>query len=190
MQYRSINTIRLAISKTHEHVEGIPVGKHPLVSQLLKRIYNWRPPQPRYSSTWDVDTVVRYLQSLGNNNLFPLKVLSQKLLLQMALVEASRVSELQALDLRYWTFQPKGVVFNIPTLGKKRTEGAPPKQVMFGTFPDDGRLCVVKCLRQYEGATQQFRPKDHNSCQPLFLSYVRPHGLVSSQRLAQWLRKS
>jgi len=74
---------------THEHVEGIPVGKHPLVSQLLKGVYNQCPPQLRYSSTWDVDIVVRYLQSLGDNSSLPLKVLSQKLLLLMALVEAS-----------------------------------------------------------------------------------------------------
>ena len=58
MQYQSINTIRSAVSMTHEQVEGVPVGKHPLVSQLLKGIYNSRPLQPRYSTTWEVDIVV------------------------------------------------------------------------------------------------------------------------------------
>jgi len=115
------------------------VGRHPLVSQLLKGIYNSRPPQPRYSTTWDVDIVVQYLQSLGDNTSLPLKVLGQKLLLLMTLVEASRISELQALDLRYRVFQPEGVLFTLPTLGKKRTVEAPPKQVMFGAFPDDSR---------------------------------------------------
>jgi len=62
----------------------------------------------------------------------------------MALVEASRVSELQALDLRYHLYRPEGV---LPILGKKRVVGAPPKEVMFGAFPKDSRLCVV---RQYE----------------------------------------
>ena len=80
MQYRSVNTIRSAVSMTHEHIEGIPVGKHPLISQLLKGMYNLRPPQPRYSTTWDVDIVIRYLQSLGSNDGLSLKVLSQKLL--------------------------------------------------------------------------------------------------------------
>jgi len=85
---------------THEQVEGVPVGKNPLVSLLLKGIYNSRPLQPRYLTTWDVDIVVRYLQSLGDNASLSLKVLSQKLLLLMALVEANRISELQAL---HWT---------------------------------------------------------------------------------------
>ena len=40
-------------------------------------------------------------------------LLGQKLIL---LVEASRVSELQVLDLKYQIFRPEGVVFNIPTV--------------------------------------------------------------------------
>ena len=38
----------------------------------------------------------------------------------------SRVSELQALDLRYRSYLLEGVVFHIPTLGKKRVVDAPP----------------------------------------------------------------
>ena len=103
---------------THEQVEGVPVGKNPLVSLLLKGIYNSRPLQPRYLTTWDVDIVVRYLQSLGDNASLSLKVLSQKL-------EASRILEIQASDI---VFQPEGVLFTLPTLGKKRTVGAPPSR--------------------------------------------------------------
>ena len=66
------------------------MGQHPLVSRLLKGIYNTCPPQPRYSTTWDVDVVIRYLQSLGENNTLPLKMLTQKLALLMALVGARR----------------------------------------------------------------------------------------------------
>ena len=96
-----MNTIRSAVSITHNHIEGTPIGQHPLVTRLLKGVYNMRPPKPRYSATWDVDVVIRHLQSLGENEALALKQLSQKLVLLMALVEASRVSELQALDLRF-----------------------------------------------------------------------------------------
>ena len=85
---------------THDQVEGVPIGQHPLVTRLLKGVYNLRPPQPRYSDTWNVDMVIRHLQSLGNNSKLTLKVLGQKLALLMALVEASRSSELHALDVR------------------------------------------------------------------------------------------
>jgi len=141
-------------------IEGLPMGQHPLVSRLLKGIYNTRPPQPRYSTTWNVDVVIRYLQSLGENNTLPLKTLTQRLALLMALVGANRVSELQALELRYCIYRPEGVSFRLPTLGKKRKAGDPPKQFTFGSFPDDSCLCVMQCLHQYESATLEHREKD------------------------------
>ena len=81
-----------------------PIGHHPLVSRLLKGIiiyYNSRPPQPRYQSTWDVDVVVKFIASLGENDQLSLKHLNWKLAVLTALIEASRTSELQALDLRF-----------------------------------------------------------------------------------------
>jgi len=123
---------------THNQIEGVPIGQHPLVSRLLKGVHNTRPPQPR--STWDVDVVIKYLQSLGENDSLSLKALTQKLALLMACVGANRVSELQALDLRYRTYRPEGVCFQLPTLGKKRKAGAPPKQLTFGAFLDDSRV--------------------------------------------------
>ena len=74
---------------------------------------------------------------MGENDALSLKQLSQKL---MALVDASRVSELQALYLRYRSYRPEGVVFQIPTLGNKRIVGAPPKHIMFGAFLRDSCL--------------------------------------------------
>ena len=84
--------------------------------------------------------VIRYFQSLSENDTLTLKQLSQELVLLMALVEASRVSELQALGLRYQFYHPEGVLFQLLTLGKKRTVGASPKQLMFGAFPSDSHL--------------------------------------------------
>jgi len=106
----------------------------------------------------------------------------------MALVGASRVSELQALDLRYRVYRPEGVSFQLPTLGKKRKAGAPPKQFTFGAYPNDNRLCVMRCLQQYEATTLQHRENSPEISQLLFLSYIKPHKPVTSQRIANWLK--
>ena len=188
LQHRTINSIRSAVSMTHDQVEGVPIGQHPLVTHLLKGVYNLRPPQPRYSDTWNVDMVIRHLQSLGNNSKLTLKVLGQKLALLMALVEASQSSELHALDVRYMVFKPEGVLFSLPTLTKKRTCGAPPKQLFFAAFPKDQNLCVVQCLREYEKQTVTFRPRNKEADNPLFLSHIRPHRPVTSQRIAHWVK--
>lgn len=49
---------------------------------------------PRYSSTRDVDVDLS------------LKNLSRKLVMLMALVDASRTSELRALDIKFRTYKP------------------------------------------------------------------------------------
>ena len=63
LQHRTINTIHSAVSMTHDRVEG----QQPMVSRLLKGIYNLRPPQPRYSETWDVDIVVQFLSTYSED---------------------------------------------------------------------------------------------------------------------------
>ena len=66
-QYRSLNAYRSAISSMHEKVDGYEVGQHPLVARLLKGAFHQRPPQPRYTATWEISKVTNYLESLGDN---------------------------------------------------------------------------------------------------------------------------
>ena len=66
-QYRTINTLRSAISMSHNEIDGTRVGQHPLVSRFLKGVFNNRPPAPKYSSTWDVDVVLNYIKNLPDN---------------------------------------------------------------------------------------------------------------------------
>ena len=66
-QYRTINSYRLAISMTHLPIDGVVIGKHPLITHLMRGVYNTRPPQPKYSSTWDVGHVLGYIGSGGPN---------------------------------------------------------------------------------------------------------------------------
>ena len=55
--YSAINTYRSALSSTFCNINNVAVGSHPLVTRLLKGVYNLRTPSPRYSSTWDVTKV-------------------------------------------------------------------------------------------------------------------------------------
>ena len=167
---------------THPHVSGSPIGQHALVTRLMKGIYNSRPPAPRYTSSWDVGQVTSYLKSLGPSP--SLKHLTLKLAMLMALVDAT---ELAALDLRFKSSSPEEVTFSLAALTKKRKVGAPPRKFFFGGFPNDKSLCAASCLQEYEARTQGFRDQSGVPSQ-LFLSYVRPHAPVSSQRIANWLK--
>ena len=122
-QYRTINSYRSAISMTHTPIEGVVAGKHPLVSRLMKGIYNKRPPQPRYTSTWDVQVVLQHLRGWGNNASLGRKQLSLKLVMLMALANASRCSELHALDIERMRFSERGVTFSLAELTKTSKPG-------------------------------------------------------------------
>ena len=84
-QYSSINIYRSLISTTHDGVVGYFIGQCPTIIQLMKGIYNKRPPLLRYTHTGDVFKVTSYILSLGDNADLSLKILSFKLIILLAL---------------------------------------------------------------------------------------------------------
>ena len=84
-QYRMINSYRSSFSATHIPVDGVQVGKHPLVTRLLKGVYHLRPPQPKYTGRWKVEDVLLYVSTLGPTDNLSIKDLTQKLAMLMAL---------------------------------------------------------------------------------------------------------
>ena len=85
LQYRTINSHRIAISMTHLPIDNVCVGAHPLVSRLMKGICNLCPAVPKYLKTWDVSVVMKYLISLSPALLLSLKKLTLKLVMIMAI---------------------------------------------------------------------------------------------------------
>ena len=95
----------------------------------------------------------------------------------MALTDASRTSELQALDLHFRRFRPERVYFTLASLTKKRSTS--------------NTHCVVQCLRQYEKVNKDICPRDNSEANPLFLSYINyinPHWPITSWRVAHWIK--
>ena len=161
--YRTFNVYRSAISSTHPRIDSLRVGEHPLVVQLLKGAYNLRPPLPRYSSTWDVATVISFVDHLGPNKDLSLKNLSKKLGLLLALTAMERVSEVVTHDLRYRYFSPEEVTFQLTELTKKSRVGHGLKSSFHASFPNNSRLCVVEYLKEYEHRTLHFDLQSHPS---------------------------
>ena len=95
-QSRSLNSFRLAISSVHDRVDGIEVGKHPMVARLLKGAFHTRPPLPRYMA---VQVVLQYLEGLGPSTSLSLKLLTYKLVMLLALTRPSHSADLASLHL-------------------------------------------------------------------------------------------
>ena len=185
-QYRTINTIRSAISMTHTDVDGSRIGQHPLVCRFLKGVFNCRPPLPKYTHTWDVDVVLSYLRDLPDNAALSFQALTHKLAMLMALTNADRCSDLAALDLSFHSFQDGGVKFTIPGLTKTRRDG-PPIEAFYPEFPIDPKLCPVQTLICYEARSRGFRTVEDTG-NPLFIATRKPHRPVKPSTIGHWLK--
>ena len=141
-EYRTVNVYRSALSAVLPLPDGHKAGSHPLVRELLKGVFQLRPPQPRYATTWQVSKVVHYISSLGSNSNLSTKLLSYKLVGLLALTVPYRASGLAARDLRFRYFHPEGVQFKLPELTKTARQGHDPISCFHASFPESEYLCV------------------------------------------------
>ena len=135
---------------TRGPIDGFAVGQPPLDIRLLKGVLNLRPATPRYQRSWDVSVVLNYLRSQPNNNDLPLKSLSRKLAILLAVTAPKRSSELQLLDIRFMRLHPEGVEFKLPGLTKTSSEFS---SAFLAKFEQDHKICVLRCLQ-----TREFHP--------------------------------
>ena len=63
-QTKGINTARSALSSFVQLDDGSSIGKNPLISRLLKGVFQSRAPKPKYREVWDVQIVLSYLKTL------------------------------------------------------------------------------------------------------------------------------
>ena len=69
---------------------GIPVGQHSLVVTAKKAFWQLKPPIPRYHATYNVSVILRYIESLGENENLSNKQLSEKTAFLVAFSTLSR----------------------------------------------------------------------------------------------------
>ncbi|XP_065918235.1 uncharacterized protein [Dysidea avara] len=183
LQYRTLNTLRSAISMTHARVDNCQVGTHPVVVRLLKGMYNARPPTPRYSNSWDVTPVVESLR--GPSTEYTILQLAKKVATLMALSNADRCSDLAALDRDYMRWTTTSVQFTVVQLTKTRSSG-PPRSVVYSALPNDPDICPVVNLRQYIERTTShvttMAPK------PVFITSKRPFRRARPATLGHWIK--
>ena len=65
LTYSSFNTARCALSTVILVPNGSIFGNHPLVTRLMKGVFESRPTLPRYSSIWNVSTVLDFIKLWG-----------------------------------------------------------------------------------------------------------------------------
>ena len=185
-KYRSINCYRSVISSFYEKIEGLPAGQYPKVYTLLTGVFNLRPPQPRYSSTWKVQIVLEFIKNnWTDNKSLPNKNLTLKLTMVLTLTSTSRASNIHHLDIRFMSLSEEKIVFNFSKLLKSRKKGRTPPKLEIFTFEKDTDLCVIQTLKVYLDRSQEQR--DEKKTQ-LFLGINKPHKPVSVSTVSRWIK--
>ena len=193
LQYCFLNTLRSAISNSHSQIDSVNVGSHPIVSRLLKGMFIARPPAPRYSGSWDVAIVVEYLRSCPSESLLILE-LGKKVVTLMALANASRCSDLAALDRDYLRWTSSGAQFTVVQLTKTHTPG-PPKSVHYSSLSEDAEAVRGSTALWFEHWPGNRRvpgsmPSSISCCCCCFLEQETLLSLLQSTQLYKWVNLS
>ena len=152
--YESINTARGALSAIGIILEGCRAGNHPLVNRFLRGVFNLRPPTPRYAETWDVTPVLQKLRSMDPLEDLSLKELTLKLVMLMALTQASRVQTLHLLVLRNISIGEDSISVWLGGNIKQSRPKFNVRVVKFLAYTQDAKLCVHVTLKRYLQVTE------------------------------------
>ena len=119
----------------------------------MSGVSNLRPPTPKYSFTWDVETVLKLFKS-WSEPLDP-KRLTYETATLLALIAIPRGAELHLLDLKFLEKCPEFYRFKVVGLVKNKKKGVAPSSVEFHQHEDNIQVCPLSCLRKYISLTNQ-----------------------------------
>lgn len=154
--------------------------------RLLKGLFINRPPKPKHQGYWDVDVVLQFLTTLGDNKSLRLSDLNLKIAMLMALISVDRSSDLVKLSLTHSQFSPGRAVFTLTELRKQVRPGHRCPYLIISPFEGDRTLCPLQTLNSYLNRTSGLRRVANQG--PLFISFIKPHNPVYSATIARWLK--
>lgn len=93
---------------------GNELGCDAQISRFFKGVSKLRPQRPRYQSTWDLEPVLQYLESLQSNKEMSLENLTKKLVTILALCTAQRAQTLWNIEIDNITETENVVEIRIP----------------------------------------------------------------------------
>lgn len=186
--YSTVNVARSMLSSTLSlSSENLEVGRNPLVVNLMKGVYNEKPPEPRYTNTWDPSVVLTHLDvSASAQGSLSILQLARKTTTLLALTSLSRCADLAAIQLHSISFSEGGVKF-VLSCPRKAQHSGPLHVLSVGAWHQKPAICPVACMRNYMDRTAPLR-NDSNS-ESLFIGSNKPHKPVSSSTIGRWIKE-
>ena len=178
--YGSLNTDRAAISL----ISANRIGNDELLSRTLKGCFRLKPVFPKYSFTWNVDTVLDHLQDLGDSDTLSFKNLTFKLVTLLALATAQRAQTLSLIKLNNIMDNGNQIQIKIDDLIKTSRIGGDQPVLVLPKFIENPKLCIYTCLKLYIRITRDLRKEKSY----LFIELKRPHNIVKANTISRWIK--
>ena len=182
--YSAICVARSALSSYLNIADVVDFGQHKIVRRFMKGVFELKPVLPKYSHTWDGDTVLNLLECYAPNDKLTLKELSHKLVMLLALLTGQRCQTIHKLSVKSMKSEDNKCVFYITSLLKQSKQGKHLAPIELLSFPRNKNICVVGVIKEYLRRTKMFRD-GHTQ---FLLSYLKPHLPISKDTLARWIR--
>ena len=113
-----------------------------------------------------------------------LNMLTLRTVFLLAITRPSRSADLSQLDISRMRTLVNRVPFVPIVLAKQSRQGKPIEEFFFPSLPDNASLCPVTSLTAYLDKTEGLRGEETR----LFVSFIKPHRVVTSSSIARWLK--
>ena len=164
------------------------LGDDPLVSRLLKGIFQKKPPASRSNrATWDASSVLTTLRDWGTPDKLNYAKLSMKVVTLVALFSARRVSDLVLLRTtkEHLQVSDEKVTMFCDFGAKQDRPGHVNPPIVLRAY-EDKRLCPVAHIKAYIKITEKKRRGKQNGSH-FFLTKVFPFGPAKLFTLRSWI---
>ena len=183
--YSSINSAKSMLSSLFSLLYKRDIGTEPLIRHFMKGIFNMKPSLPRYVNTWDVQTVITYLDSLNTLEV-SLKLLSVKLTTVLALTTGQRCQTLWAIQVNDIEISKEFMKVRISKLLKQSKVNNHLREMYFEPFVKNSNICVIQCMKTYLAKTQELRKI--SSAENLFIITQKPYNSATKSTISRRIK--
>ncbi|XP_043277066.1 uncharacterized protein [Venturia canescens] len=178
--YGTLNSARSAISLVSRN----KVGEDVTVRRFLRGVAKLRPPKPKYTFTWDVSIVLKYLEQLGSPEDISLVDLTYKTVMLLLLSTGHRAQTIANIRLENVRITPEGLLIHITDLIKTSAPGRCQPLLEIPFYSQNPNICVASNVIRYIEATKELRKESKN----LLIALRKPHRDVSAQTISRWTK--
>lgn len=163
--YSTLNVYGAAISI----LMGNELSESADLSRFFKGVSRLRPQKPKYSTTWDPEPVLKYLETLDVNEKLSLEKITKKLAILLALTTAQRIQSISKIRLEDISTTSELMQIKISERIKTTANNRNQPVLHIPFFKEKPKICTASALQTYVERKSTLREIGRNSTN-LFLT--------------------